>query len=329
MVTGRITDASDGMPVQGAYVFIAHTTIYTVSDASGNYSFTVSGRGSFEVVFSHIGYQSVFHKIDTPQDTHQYNAELETVELDEIVIMAAKTYRQCDVNLFWRMILGEMPSKRGMEILNQENVFFYKSGNILKASCREPVEIINHHTGYRIRYVLQSFEHDYRSNKTEFYGMPHFEEIVSQNSREQEIWEKKRGKVYAVSLNRFLRALYRKQILEEGFNLVTKQVFLPVPLENILQVEPDVVQLNIEEPLMLFCYSQSITDQMIRDTYHTWLNRSEASAIPIQELLPTQITVYSDGTYSGTLHTRVVNQYMNGLLSMVPVEYPEITKHNF
>ena len=343
-VTGRLTDATDGTPVASASVIVANTTIGVDSDAEGNFSFTVPGRGSFEIVVSHIGYQSVFHKIVTPQDTHQYNVELETVELDEIVVRAAKTYRQNDVNLFWRMILGETPSRRGMEVLNADKIYFYlNSERVLKASCREPVEIINHYTGYRIRYVLQSFEHDYKNRAATFYGMPYFEELVPQNSREQERWEKKRQEVYAVSMNRFLRALYRKQIHEEGFVLADKdtlgnvRIIYPHPLEkkkndideinvspfsleDILQIEQGIAQVNIGEPLFLFCYSKLVTDRIIQKNYKNWVkNRS----IPIQELLPAQIMVYSDGTYSGLLKTGEVNQYMNGLSSMVPVEYPE------
>ena len=63
VITGRITDAVDGTPVPGASVFIANTTVGTASDTSGNYSLTVPGRGSFEIVVSHVGYQSVFTKL--------------------------------------------------------------------------------------------------------------------------------------------------------------------------------------------------------------------------------------------------------------------------
>ena len=341
VVTGRITDAANGMPVQGASVFVANTTIGTASDASGNYSFTVPGRGSFEIVVSHVGYRSVFHKIEIPQDAHQYSITLETHDLEGITVSASKTYRQSDVNLFWLMILGERPSKNGMEVLEPEKVYFYRSGNILKALCREPVEIINHHTGYRIQYVLQSFEHDYRNRATTFYGMPHFEELIPANSKQQDRWEKKRQEVFAVSVNRFLRALYRKEILEEGFVLINpvkvekivassdhssqddEILISPVSLKDILQIERDVALLNVEESLLLFCCSKPVTMRMIKDNYDSWV---KGMSIPVARLLPSQITVYSNGTYQGLLVIDVINKYMNGLSSMVPVEYPESTE---
>ena len=239
VITGRITDAADSAPIPGVSIFIANSTIGIASDLSGNYSLTVPGSGSFEIVVSHVGYQSVFHKIDTPQDTHQYDVALATHEIEEITVKAAKTYNNSDVQLFWRKILGEKPSRRGMEVLNPEKVYFYKNNQILRASSREPIEIVNHQTGYRIRYVLQNFQHDYRNHETTFYAMPYFEELVPDNSQQKAKWEMKRREVYAVSIDRFLLALYRKQIHEEGFLLADQNVnredgkIFPLSLGNL------------------------------------------------------------------------------------------------
>ena len=355
VVTGRITDATDGEPVPGASIFIANTTIGTASDAEGNYSFTVPGRGSLEIVVSHVSYQSVFHKIDVPQDRHQFDAALEIIELDEVVVNAGRNYRRSDVNLFWRMILGESPSRRGMEVLNEDKVYFYlNSDKVLKVICREPVEIINHHTGYRIRFILKSFEHDYRTNETVFDGMPSFEELIPRNSREQELWEKKRQEVYAISVNRFLRALYRKQINEEGFLLADRDTqrddgkIVPVLLDNMLTVGRDETLVNLRSPVLLLCYSKPVTSSMILDgNWHDILQNDFQRFTPsmeggtmsaparinystankdapiVVELRPTQFTIYPDGTYNGTLYMGEINKYMGGLSSKLPVEYPE------
>ena len=270
VVNGRITDAFDGTPVAGASVFIANTTIGTASDLEGNYSFTVPGRGSFEIVVSHIGYQSLFHKIDVPKDSHQYDVALETIELEEVTISTAKTYKTGDVNLFWQKVLGEKPSKRGIEVINPEKIYFYKSNNILRAFCEEPVEIVNHQTGYHIRYVLQRFEHDYQTGVTEFEGLPSFEELVPRNSREEDQWTKKRQEVYTGSINRFLRAVYMGKVREEGFLLLHKDYLMDgimsfVAPEEILQVEQSIAKLNIEKDIFLFCFSDPVTDEMIQD----------------------------------------------------------------
>ena len=50
VVTGQITDATDGTTIPGVYIFIANSTNATTSDRFGNYSITVQGTGSFEIV---------------------------------------------------------------------------------------------------------------------------------------------------------------------------------------------------------------------------------------------------------------------------------------
>ena len=328
MITGCITDASDGMSVPGASVFIANTTIGTATDASGNYSFTVPGRGSFEIVISHIGYQSVFHKIDTPLDAHRFDVALEINELEEVTIRAAKTYRQSDIDLFWRTILGEKPTKNGIQVLNPEKVYFYKSNNVLKVSCREPIEIINHQMGYSVRYMLQSFEYDYRTKEYILKGSPYFEELTPQNSRQKERWEKKRQDVYAVSINHFLRALYREQIHEEGYLLVNRDDLLnrektsPALLKDIMQTGRDAALVTIVNPLLLICYAMPIANPMNIDS-----NRDikiKGALYPIMELSPQQIIIYPDGTYRGTLKMIAYQNSIFGLSSELPIEYAAV-----
>ena len=380
VVTGQITDATDKKPVVGASVFIANTTIGMASDLDGNYSFTVPGRGSFEKVVSHIGYESVSQKIDTPQDVHRYDVALEIAELEEVIVKAAKTYKTADVNLFWQKILGEKPSKRGLEVLNPEKVYFYKSGNILKAFCQEPIEIVNHLMGYHIRYVLQSFEHDYKTGETELAGLPSFEALVPRNNREEEQWAKKRQEVYVGAINRFLRAVYREQVNEEGFLLVHKELLMygitsVVPEQEISHNDHGEISLHIEEPLYLLHFPYPITEKALQNinlldmlnievtkpeatnsrmeellqykdawsspnqdriqrmqvaqryAYNENISQRNSLNPVVLELLPSQITIYPNGTYTGLLTLGELNKYMGGLSTKVPVEYPETAQN--
>jgi len=340
VVAGRITDAEDGTPVQGAAIFIANTTIGTTSSESGNYSLTYQGAGSFEIVVSHVGYQPVFHKIETPKSFHQYDVALEIYELQEVAITVRSNYSRRDVDFFWERILGEKPSRRRMEVLNSEKVYFFRnSANVLRASCEVPIEIINHDMGYLIRYTLAAFQHDYQMNQTSFYGTPYFEELVPQNSRQKERWEIKRQEAYAVSLTHFMRSLYRKQIHEEGFLLLKKESVnsktppTPVLLKDILQDDQEEVLVNIDEPLLLVCYSKPVTDQMIQNSYADIFVSSGTSPIgvniimgasetfPVFELKPQQFMIYSDGTFKGSFRASERRGNLFGLSSMVPTEY--------
>ena len=323
VITGRITDATDGMPIERVEIFIANTTIGTLTNASGNYSITYQGTGSFEIVVSHVGYQPVFHKIDTPKSSHQYDVALEIQEIQEVTITASSNYSRSDVDLFWRTLLGVRPSRIGLQVLNPEKVFFYKnSDDVLKVSCKEPIEIVNHEMGYHIRYVLQSFELDYRTFKATFYGMPHFEELIPRNNSQKNRWEKKRQDVYAVSLTHFIRALYRDQTQEEGFLLIKQDTARHViPAKDILQADQEMGQVNIESPLFLLCFGKSITDEMIHNILGIHIILGFPGSFPIMILLPQQFSIYPDGTYTGLLNVQEHRNSIIGLSARLPVEY--------
>lgn len=320
VVTGRITDAMDGKPISGVEIYIANTTIGTTSEEYGNYTLTIQGEGSFEIVVSHVGYRPAFVKINTPKPLHQVDVVLDINELSEVVIKASVHYRQQDVDLFWRRILGVKPSKSGLEVLNPEKLFFYLNhDDILKVSCREPIEIINHEMGYHIRYVLENFQHDYWTNQTTFYGQPIFKELTPQNSRQKNRWEKKRQKVYAVSFTHFIRALYREHIHEEGFFLTKKDSLAVFPLKDILQAKQERVQVNIGSPLYLACISKPVTAQMIQNGHETVM--LNAPTVPVMILLPQQFIIYPDGPYSGLLKIQEYRNSISGLSTTLPVEY--------
>ena len=320
VVTGRITDGTDGTPIPGAEIFIANTTIGTTSNESGNYSITVPLKGSFEFVVSHVGYQPVFHKIDVPKSLHQIDVAMEVNDIQEVIITARNNYTRGDVNLFWEILLGVRPSNSGLEVLNPEKVYFFRNRDgVLKVSSKEPIEIVNHEMGYRILYVLKSFEYDYKNDEFNITGMPYFEELTPQNSLQQNNWEKKRQDVYAVSLTHFIRALYQDQIHEEGFLLLDSKRSVILNTEDILQADEERVQVNIESLLYLVCFSTPVTARMIE--HIQLIGFMLTSNVPVVKLQPQQITVFSDGSYAGTLKMEEYIDSITRLSAMLPVEY--------
>jgi hypothetical protein len=328
VVSGRITSAADGTPLSYASIAVANTTIGAYSDESGYYNLTIQGDGSYEIIVHYLGYQPVFHKIDTPAPFHQINLALKAneIKIPEVTILSAPSkHTQKDIDLFWRIILGVKPSKNGLEALNPQIVYFYLSSDrVLTASCKEPIEIINHEMGYRISYVLQDFRLDYQENVVVFYGSPYFEELTPKNVNQQKNWAKKRQNVYAVSITHFIRALYRTQIYEEGFLLVKRDSLLNsntiFPLNDILQTDQNQALLTIESPLYLACFSKPVTNKMFEDSYRTMFV-STSHGFPIVLLHPQQITIYSDGTFSGIMDVSEIRNRIMGLSARLPIEY--------
>ena len=330
VVKGRIIDDYDGSPLINASILISNTTVRTSSDKSGNYSITFPGEGSFEIVVSHIGYRSIFYKVDLPDPLHIINHALSVneMEIKEVIVTPeSNKNRQKHIDLFWNKILGEKPSKKGLEVLNPETMsYILDNDSILEAWCYDPVDIINHQTGFRILYTLHSFQHNYIDNCTEYYGAPYFEELAPKNIREKKRWEKNRKEVYSVTFTNFLRALYKEQIHESGFFLVDRdslknEKIFPVNLKDILQVEQDIVHVKIKNPLVLMCISKPITEKMIKNSYKEILLSS--SSFPVMELRPQEISINSDGTYVGLLKIQEIRKSIFGLSRILPIEYIE------
>jgi len=89
-VTGKIIDAANSTPIVGATVFIANTTVATITNASGIYSITVPVEGSFDIVVSHISYQRVSRTVDTPKPSHTIDFVLNINEISEVTVTAKK-----------------------------------------------------------------------------------------------------------------------------------------------------------------------------------------------------------------------------------------------
>ena len=90
-------------------------------------------------------------------------------------------------------------------------------------------------------------------------------------------------------------------------------------LKETLPTGQDITLVTIEDPLILICFAKPITNQMMQDIYKHISNiRAEQ---PIVELLPQQVTIYSDGSYSGNLKITEYQNSMFGLVSRLPFEY--------
>jgi len=60
-VSGRVTSAADGSPIQGVSVAVLGTSSGTQTDASGNYS--INAEGNATLVFSYVGFASQYCQI--------------------------------------------------------------------------------------------------------------------------------------------------------------------------------------------------------------------------------------------------------------------------
>ena len=274
-ISGRITDASDGNPIPAATVFISNTTIGTTTDTEGNYRLRIPGEGSYQLTVSHVGYQSVFKDIDPGNTSIQFDVALQSIELEELTVATRVRFRRSDINLFWNTILGKNPSRRTIQATNPEAVYYYYNSEtrILKVTCREPLQIVNNETGYRIQYVLNYFTHDYNTDITDWGYQNVFTELEPQNQRQKDTWEKNRKELYKISLTKFIKSLYHNSLFNDGFALadfhLTSDPANPYQLslvnpDNILSSQSTDISsktLNLSyRQVLLICYGRPVTE---------------------------------------------------------------------
>ena len=217
-ISGRVTDEESGEPVANASVFIANTTIGVTTDATGYYQLKLSREGISRFVVSHVGYESVYADIEPERVSVIFDVALKTATMEEVTVAAKARFRKYDVDLFWRTILGQKPTKN-IQPLNPEAVYYYfnSATGKLTVTCREPIQIVNYETGYRIDYFLNHFTHDYINDITDWDAEHRFTELEPKTLTQKNKWDKKRKYVHSVRIANFIESLHHHTMLENGF----------------------------------------------------------------------------------------------------------------
>ena len=342
-ISGRITGAENDEPIVGASVFIATTTVGTSTDYNGNYRIVIPGEGSYRLVISHVGYQSVFKDIEHGNVSVVFDVVLNTNQIEEVTVAAKVRFRSKDINLFWKTILGKSPSKRTIYPTNPEDVWYYYNSEtrILKVTCRTPIHIINNETGYHVQLMLDHFKHDYNTNYSTWNYECRFSDLEPVNNRQKTNWETKRLKIYRVSLTNFIKSLYHNRLLENGFLLAHSKKELGTelsvdgnlhkPYENpktFLSIDSvdGTKTLHIPsdfEDLMLVCFGKPIDlsiEQMQKKEF-TW---SLDGLFPHYIKTPNgQVQIFPDGTYNNYLELSPLNSSssLTGFDYILPLNY--------
>jgi len=341
-VSGKITDADEnGKPVAGASVFLSNTTVGVFTDAEGYYQLKIPEEGAYRLTISYMGFQSVFKDIEPENTLMKFDVALHTNinELKEVIVTAKVQPRQKDINFFWKSILGKTPSRKAIWVANPEAVYYYYNTEtgILKVTCSEPLQIVNYEIGYQIYYDLNNFTHDYNKDFTEWSNQFIFTELVPENLKQKNKWEKKRQEVYQISLTKFIKSLYNNSLYNDGFVLATLrqnpdssnpyEISLLNP-DSILSTKSDADNSKTlslsNQQVMLICYGRPVTDKdLIKVQYTEGREFIKNSGLFMNLLHGNSIHIFPNGTYTNELVMAPVNSSKTLLtLNMkLPLEY--------
>jgi hypothetical protein len=222
-VSGIVLDEKTQQPMSGASVFCQNTTIGTLTNSNGEFSITVPS-GGYDIVVSYTGYETQSQRISRQTEnieTMRFVLKEKDKSMEEVSVVATTEVRnglEKYGDFFREHFIGLTENSALCQIENPGALrfFFSKKRNRLKIIASEDLIIMNKSLGYRIRYQLDSFIHEYGTTVTQFTGYPLFEELSGTES-EKETWKQKREEAYLGSLTHFLKSYYEKTLRSEGF----------------------------------------------------------------------------------------------------------------
>ncbi len=223
IASGVVIDAAGKQPMPGTSVFCQNTTIGSITNNEGKFSIRLP-NGGYDLIISYTGYETQNVHIN---NTNAANLVIELTAKDktlsEVTVSGSnevpdgyKKYGQ----FFRDYFIGTTPNAAQCIIQNPEALqFFYsKLRNRLKVKAKEDIIIINNALGYKIKYQLDSFAYEYKTDISTYGGYPFFEELDS-TAVQKEIWKENRIKAYAGSRLHFVRSWYDSTLQDEGFAL--------------------------------------------------------------------------------------------------------------
>jgi hypothetical protein len=226
IVHGKVLSTDNKQPLQGASVFAQNTTIGTVTDAEGNFKIYLPD-GGYSLVITYTGYNTESRRISNA-DANDKNIVFELSqkekEMADVAVVATSEVKdgwEKYGSFFLDQFIGQTTNSRHCTIKNKEAVKFYfsKKRNRLKVLATEPLLIENQALGYNIKYTLDSFTHEYNTQVSLYTGYPLFEELPAADSVQQLKWMAARQQAYKGSMLHFMRSLYNKELVQQGFEV--------------------------------------------------------------------------------------------------------------
>ena len=206
-IAGSVYERYTNKPLKDVNVFLAYTTKGAMSDVKGAFHLEHIPYGNYELVFSHIGYETkiVSVHINSP-DIQSIHVKLnESVLQGERVQVEAKEDDawQRDFSHFVKIFIGDSENAEECRILNPYSLEFdHSENNHFFAKTDVPLQIINEALGYTITVLLTEFE--WASDGGMYVYYPYFEEIPSNDEELILHWIENREETYYGSLRHFL-----------------------------------------------------------------------------------------------------------------------------
>ncbi|WP_297098114.1 carboxypeptidase-like regulatory domain-containing protein [uncultured Draconibacterium sp.] len=230
-INGQITDAETDLPIRHAEVFVSGTTVGCITDSQGKFSLQPPMR-PFVLIADHVAYESAVVPI-TGEENVNLKLNPATITIGEINV-SARNKRKKNLRFFYSHFIEEDRNK--IEILNDSVLIFNRDEMKFVAKTNEPLIVLNHILGYKIKIILEEFSviaFDGPNGKqlplnsmngrevTEFTGYYYFEPLENYSSEKAENYRVNRHDAYYGSCRHFLKSIYDNDLEMQGFKIET------------------------------------------------------------------------------------------------------------
>jgi hypothetical protein len=225
-ISGKVLDATTQNPMQAASVFAQNTTMGTATDAEGNFKLYLTD-GGYDLVVTFTGYETVSRRISTTNEADKnilITIRKKESVMEDVVIKSSNEVKdgwEKYGDFFLENFIGKTDNSKQCKITNKEVLKFYfnKRKNRLKVLATAPIEMENQALGYKLKYTLDSFTHEFATQASIYTGYPLFEEMKPADETQSTSWMGNRQKAYKGSMLHFMRSVYHRVLKEEGFEI--------------------------------------------------------------------------------------------------------------
>lgn len=225
-ISGTVKDQKETLP--GAAIYISGYKISTVTNNEGKFSIPNLAPGNYDVLVQMIGYLPYSKNVVIADKSVNIEALLQenTVMLKEVVIKPDPN-RMAHIALFKDFFIGKSPNAAQCKILNTNVLMINddRENGMLTVRTNEFIVIENKALGYRLKYLLEYFEYNYKSKIIFYAGHPYFEEMKGGKSKQKK-WQQARETAYNGSIQHFFKSLYHNTTAQDGF-VINKLVAIP------------------------------------------------------------------------------------------------------
>jgi hypothetical protein len=219
-VTGTIVD-NKGKPVSGATAFMSGSEKITATNTNGQFIFYNMDPGAFQLSITMLGYATYSKSIVIQDKSVDVSISLTVKPIPLKEVMIGLDAWEKNYKIFKEEFLDTTSNGKDCVILNPHVLNFTTKklewGKILlKADADEFLIIENKKLGYRIKYLLKTFENNGITGITNYDGDTVFEEMDGSPGT-RKYWIRNRLQAYKGSFMHFLRSVYSNTVLNEGF----------------------------------------------------------------------------------------------------------------